>query len=97
MPAKVREQSSSIGSAFGKSWLFVGFAQLGKKLLDFGMYSTQIALEVCQPMNQILSDRWESSRNLSKWVNDNALMMNMGVGVATNFGAQSTNTYFLDL
>ncbi|VQC19373.1 TMP repeat family [Streptococcus pneumoniae] len=51
--AKVREQSSSIGSAFGKLAKFAGFAILGKKLLDVGMYSTQTALEVSASMNQI--------------------------------------------
>lgn len=34
--AKVREQSNSIGSAFGKLAKFAGFAILGKKLLDVG-------------------------------------------------------------
>ncbi|MDT5474502.1 hypothetical protein RQ259_00385, partial [Streptococcus pneumoniae] len=51
--AKVREQSNSIGSAVGKLAKFAGFAILGKKLLDVGMYSTQTALEVAASMNQI--------------------------------------------
>ncbi|MDS2710098.1 hypothetical protein RKV62_00350, partial [Streptococcus pneumoniae] len=78
--AKVREQSNSIGSAVGKLAKFAGFAILGKKLLDVGMYSTQTALEVAASMNQIKRQMGESSQSFLKWVNDNANAMNMGVG-----------------
>ncbi|HEW9023367.1 TPA: hypothetical protein V1F40_000454 [Streptococcus pneumoniae] len=91
--AKVREQSSSIGSAFGKLAKFAGFAILGKKLLDVGMYSTQTALEVSASMNQIKRQMGESSQSFLKWVNDNANAMNMGVGEATNYGAVYSNLF----
>ena len=91
--AKVREQSNSIGSAFGKLAKFAGFAILGKKLLDVGMYSTQTALEVAAAMNQIKRQMGESSQSFLKWVNDNANAMNMGVGEATNYGAVYSNLF----
>ncbi|SNI15783.1 phage tail protein [Streptococcus pneumoniae] len=90
---KVREQSNSIGSAFGKLAKFAGFAILGKKLLDVGMYSTQTALEVSAAMNQIKRQMGESSQSFLKWVNDNANAMNMGVGEATNYGAVYSNLF----
>lgn len=91
--AKVREQSNSIGSAFGKLAKFAGFAYLGKKLLDVGMYSAQTALEVSASMNQIKRQMGESSQSFLKWVNDNANAMNMGVGEATNYGAVYSNLF----
>ena len=91
--AKVREQSNSIGSAFGKLAKFAGFAILGKKLLDVGMYSTQTALEVSAAMNQIKRQMGESSQSFLKWVNDNANAMNMGVGEATKYGAVYSNLF----
>ncbi|HFH1533616.1 TPA: hypothetical protein ACGJE0_001954 [Streptococcus pneumoniae] len=91
--AKVREQSNSIGSAFGKLAKFAGFAILGKKLLDVGMYSTQTVLEVSASMNQIKRQMGESSQSFLKWVNDNANAMNMGVGEATNYGAVYSNLF----
>ena len=91
--AKVREQSNSISSAFGKLAKFAGFAILGKKLLDVGMYSTQTALEVAASMNQIKRQMGESSQSFLKWVNDNANAMNMGVGEATNYGAVYSNLF----
>lgn len=91
--AKVREQSNSIGSAFGKLAKFAGFAILGKKLLDVGMYSTQTALEVSAAMNQIKRQMGESSQSFLKWVNNNANAMNMGVGEATNYGAVYSNLF----
>lgn len=91
--AKVREQSNSIGSAFGKLAKFAGFAVLGKKMLDVGMYSAQTALEVAASMNQIKRQMGESSQSFLKWVNDNANAMNMGVGEATNYGAVYSNLF----
>lgn len=91
--AKVREQSNSIGSTFGKLAKFAGFAVLGKKLLDVGMYSAQTALEVSASMNQIKRQMGESSQSFLKWVNDNANAMNMGVGEATNYGAVYSNLF----
>ncbi|HEU9094236.1 TPA: hypothetical protein VWW83_001231 [Streptococcus pneumoniae] len=89
--AKVREQSNSIGSAFGKLAKFAGFAILGKKLLDVGMYSTQTALEVSASMNQIKRQMGESSQSFLKWVNDNANAM--GVGEAARYGAVYSNLF----
>ncbi|MEL0446344.1 hypothetical protein WKI23_07565 [Streptococcus pneumoniae] len=91
--AKVREQSNSIGSAFGKLAKFAGFAILGKKMLDVGMYSAQTALEVSASMNQIKRQMGESSQSFLKWVSDNANAMNMGVGEATNYGAVYSNLF----
>ncbi|VRT16764.1 phage tail length tape-measure protein [Streptococcus pneumoniae] len=91
--AKVREQSNSIGSAVGKLAKFAGFAILGKKLLDVGMYSTQTALEVAASMNQIKRQMGESSQSFLKWVNDNANAMNMGVGEAARYGAVYSNLF----
>ena len=91
--AKVREQSNSIGSAFGKLAKFAGFAILGKKMLDVGMYSAQTALEVSASMNQIKRQMGESSQSFLKWVNDNANAMNMGVGEAANYGAVYSNLF----
>lgn len=91
--AKVREQSNSIGSAFGKLAKFAGFAYLGKKLLDVGMYSTQMALEVTASINQIKRQMGESSQTFLKWVNDNASAMNMGIGEATKYGAVYSNLF----
>ncbi|HGQ8661778.1 TPA: hypothetical protein ACL2HV_001551 [Streptococcus pneumoniae] len=91
--AKVREQSNSISSAFGKLAKFAGFAILGKKLLDVGMYSTQTALEVSASMNQIKRQMGESSQSFLKWVNDNANAMNMGVGEAARYGAVYSNLF----
>lgn len=91
--AKVREQSNSIGSVFGKLAKFAGFAILGKKMLDVGMYSAQTALEVSASMNQIKRQMGESSQSFLKWVNDNANAMNMGVGEATNYGAVYSNLF----
>ena len=91
--AKVREQSNSIGSAFGKLAKFAGFAILGKKLLDVGVYSAQTALEVSAAMNQIKRQMGESSQSFLKWVNNNANAMNMGVGEATKYGAVYSNLF----
>ena len=89
----VKSKTSSIKSAFGKLAAFTGFAILGKKLLDLGMYSTQTALEVSAAMNQIKRQMGESSQSFLKWVNDNANAMNMSVGEATKYGAVYSNLF----
>jgi len=89
----VKSKTSGIKSAFGKLAAFTGFAILGKKLLDLGMYSTQTALEVSAAMNQIKRQMGESSQSFLKWVNDNANAMNMGVGEATKYGAVYSNLF----
>lgn len=90
---KIKEQSGSMLGVFGKLAKFAGFAYLGKKLLDVGMYSTQMALEVTASINQIKRQMGESSQTFLKWVNDNANAMNMGVGEATNYGAVYSNLF----
>ena len=89
----VQKQTSSIKSAFSKLAAFAGFAVLGKKLLDLGMYSTRMALEVSAAMNQIKRQMGESSQTFLKWINDNANAMNMSVGEATKYGAIYSNLF----
>ena len=90
---KIKTQSGSMMGVFGKLAKFAGFAYLGKKLLDVGMYSTQMALEVTAAVNQIKRQMGESSQTFLKWVNDNANAMNMGVGEATKYGAVYSNLF----
>lgn len=89
----VQKQTSSIKSAFSKLAAFAGFAVLGKKLLDLGMYSTQMALEVSAAMNQIKRQMGESSQSFLKWINDNANAMNMSVGEATKYAGVYSNLF----
>lgn len=90
---KIKAQSGSMLGVFGKLAKFAGFAYLGKKMLDVGMYSTQMALEVTSSINQIKRQMGESSQTFLKWVNDNANAMNMGVGEATKYGAVYSNLF----
>ena len=90
---KIKSQSGSMLGVFGKLAKFAGFAYLGKKMLDVGMYSTQMALEVTAAVNQIKRQMGESSQTFLKWVNDNASAMNMGVGEATKYGAVYSNLF----
>lgn len=90
---KIKAQSGSMLGVFGKLAKFAGFAYLGKKLLDVGMYSTQMALDVTASINQIKRQMGESSQTFLKWVNDNANAMNMGVGEATKYGAVYSNLF----
>lgn len=89
----VQKQTSSIKNAFSKLAAFAGFAVLGKKLLDLGMYSTQMALEVSAAMNQIKRQMGESSQTFLKWVNDNANAMNMSIGEATKYAGVYSNLF----
>ena len=89
----VQKQTSSIKSAFSKLAAFAGFAVLGKKLLDLGMYSTQMALEVSAAINQIKRQMGESSQSFLKWINDNANAMNMSVGEATKYAGVYSNLF----
>ena len=90
---KIKAQSGSMLGTFAKLAKFAGFAYLGKKMLDVGMYSTQMALEVTASVNQIKRQMGESSQTFLKWVNDNANAMNMGVGEATKYGAVYSNLF----
>lgn len=89
----VQKQTSSIKSAFSKLAAFAGFAVLGKKLLDLGMYSTQMALEVSAAINQIKRQMGESSQSFLKWINDNANAMNMSIGEATKYAGVYSNLF----
>lgn len=90
---KIKAQSGSMLGTFAKLAKFAGLAYLGKKMLDIGMYSTQMALEVTAAVNQIKRQMGESSQTFLKWVNDNANAMNMGVGEATKYGAVYSNLF----
>lgn len=90
---KIKAQSGSMLGTFAKLAKFAGLAYLGKKMLDVGMYSTQMALEVTASVNQIKRQMGESSQTFLKWVNDNANAMNMGVGEATKYGAVYSNLF----
>ena len=90
---KIKAQSGSMLGTFAKLAKFAGLAYLGKKMLDVGMYSTQMALEVTASVNQIKRQMGESSLTFLKWVNDNANAMNMGVGEATKYGAVYSNLF----
>lgn len=90
---KIKAQSGSMLGTLAKLAKFAGLAYLGKKMLDAGMYSTQMALEVTAAVNQIKRQMGESSQTFLKWVNDNASAMNMGVGEATKYGAVYSNLF----
>ena len=90
---QIKAQSGSMLGTFAKLAKFAGLAYLGKKMLDVGMYSTQMALEVTAAVNQIKRQMGESSQTFLKWVNDNANAMNMGVGEATKYGAVYSNLF----
>ena len=90
---QIKAQSGSMLGTFAKLAKFAGFAYLGKKLLDVGMYSTQMALEVTAAVNQIKRQMGESSQTFLKWVNDNANAMNMSTGEATKYGAVYSNLF----
>ena len=90
---KIKAQSGSMLGTFAKLAKFAGLAYLGKKMLDVGMYSTQMALEVTAAVNQIKRQMGESSQTFLKWVNDNANAMNMSTGEATKYGAVYSNLF----
>lgn len=89
----VKRQTSGLKTAFSKLAAFAGFAVLGKKLLDLGMYSAQMALEVSAAINQIKRQMGESSQSFLKWINDNANAMNMSVGEATKYAGVYSNLF----
>lgn len=90
---QIKAQSGSMLGTFAKLAKFAGLAYLGKKMLDVGMYSTQMALEVAAAVNQIKRQMGESSQTFLKWVNDNASAMNMSTGEATKYGAVYSNLF----
>lgn len=90
---QIKAQSGSMLGTFAKLAKFAGLAYLGKKMLDVGMYSTQMALEVTAAVNQIKRQMGESSQTFLKWVDDNANAMNMSTGEATKYGAVYSNLF----
>lgn len=90
---QIKAQSGSMLGTFAKLAKFAGLAYIGKKMLDVGMYSTQMALEVTAAVNQIKRQMGESSQTFLKWVNDNANAMNMSTGEATKYGAVYSNLF----
>ncbi|MDQ8821156.1 hypothetical protein RFF58_09070 [Streptococcus ruminantium] len=89
----VEKQASSMASALGRLAKITALAYLGKKMLDLGMYSTQMALEVTASVNQIKRQMGESSQAFLKWIDKNANAMNMSVGEATKYGAVYSNLF----
>ncbi|HEM4974933.1 TPA: hypothetical protein U1157_001848 [Streptococcus suis] len=90
---RVGQQAGGMAAALGKLAKITALAYLGKKMLDLGMYSTQMALEVSASVNQIKRQMGESSQAFLKWINDNANAMNMSVGEATKYGAVYSNLF----
>ncbi|WP_153050143.1 hypothetical protein, partial [Streptococcus suis] len=82
---RVGQQAGGMAAALGKLAKITALAYLGKKMLDLGMYSTQMALEVSASVNQIKRQMGESSQAFLKWIDNNANAMNMSVGEATKY------------
>ncbi|HEM3541846.1 hypothetical protein [Streptococcus suis] len=90
---RVGQQAGGMAAALGKLAKITALAYLGKKMLDLGMYSTQMALEVTAAVNQIKRQMGESSQAFLKWIDNNANAMNMSVGEATKYGAVYSNLF----
>ncbi|MBS8100629.1 hypothetical protein [Streptococcus suis] len=90
---RVGQQAGGMATALGKLAKITALAYLGKKMLDLGMYSTQMALEVSASVNQIKRQMGESSQAFLKWIDNNANAMNMSVGEATKYGAVYSNLF----
>ncbi|MGQ7657364.1 hypothetical protein ACTGZW_03405 [Streptococcus suis] len=90
---RVCQQAGGMATALGKLAKITALAYLGKKMLDLGMYSTQMALEVSASVNQIKRQMGESSQAFLKWIDNNANAMNMSVGEATKYGAVYSNLF----
>lgn len=89
----VTRQANGIASALAGLGKIAAFAYLGKKMVQLGMYSTQMALEVSASVNQIKRQMGESSQAFLKWIDNNANAMNMSVGEATKYGAVYSNLF----
>ncbi len=85
--------TGGIAAAFGRLAKIASLAYLGKKMLDLGMYSTQMALEVTASINQINRQMGESSQTFLKWIDRNANAMNMSVGEATKYAGVYSNLF----
>lgn len=89
----VKNQTNGIAAAFRRLAKLASLAYVGKKMLDLGMYSTQMALQVTAAMNQIKRQMGESSQSFLKWIERNANAMNMSIGDATKYGAVYSNLF----
>lgn len=84
---------NGIAGMLGRFASLAAFAYIGKKLLDIGVYGTQMALEVTAAMNQIKRQMGESSQAFLKWAERNANAMNMSTGEAVKYGAVYSNLF----
>ncbi|WP_449461126.1 hypothetical protein [Streptococcus suis] len=91
--AGVTKQAKGIASALAGLGKIAALAYLGQKMVQLGMYSTQMALEVSASVNQIKRQMGESSQAFLKWIDSNANAMNMSVGEATKYGAVYSNLF----
>ncbi|HEL2532976.1 TPA: hypothetical protein TZ285_000992 [Streptococcus suis] len=91
--AGVTKQANGIASALAGLGKIAALAYLGQKMVQLGMYSTQMALEVSASVNQIKRQMGESSQAFLKWIDNNANAMNMSVGEATKYGAVYSNLF----
>lgn len=90
---KVQSSTSGIKNAFSKLAKITAFAYIGKKMVDVGMYSTQMALKVTASVNQIKRQMGESSQTFLKWIENNANAMNMSVSDATQYASVYSNLF----
>lgn len=90
---KVKSSTSGIKNAFSKLAKITALAYIGKKMLDLGMYSTQMALKVTASVNQIKRQMGESSQTFLKWIENNANAMNMSVSDATQYASVYSNLF----
>lgn len=90
---KVQSSTSGIKNAFSKLAKITAFAYIGKKMVDVGMYSTQMALKVVASVNQIKRQMGESSQTFLKWIETNANAMNMSVSDATQYASVYSNLF----
>lgn len=90
---KVQSSTSGIKNAFSKIAKITAFAYIGKKMLDVGMYSTQMALKVTASVNQIKRQMGESSQTFLKWIENNANAMNMSISDATQYASVYSNLF----
>ena len=90
---KVQSSTSGIKNAFSKLAKITAFAYIGKKMVDVGMYSTQMALKVTASVNQIKRQMGESSQTFLKWIENNANAMNMSISDATQYASVYSNLF----
>lgn len=90
---KVQSSTSGIKNAFSKIAKIAAFSYIGKKMLDLGVTSTQMALKVVASVNQIKRQMGESSQAFLKWIETNANAMNMSVSDATQYASIYGNLF----